>query len=100
MPGSTRGSALTELLVPTVSSPLPGGDDEAEGLATESSSPAKLAFRRYLRHRAAMVATVVLFLIALAVIFAPLLAPYSANGRVGDQRVANVELLPPSTLEG
>jgi peptide/nickel transport system permease protein len=89
---------LTELLIPTVASPVPGGGgDDAQGLAVDSSSPAKLAFRRYLRHRAAMVATVVLLLIALAVILAPLLAPYSPNQRVGDQRVQNVQLLKPST---
>jgi ABC-type dipeptide/oligopeptide/nickel transport system permease subunit len=88
---------LTELLIPTVSVPAEGGDEDAQGLAVESSSPAKLAFRRYLRHRAAMVATVVLLLIALAVIFAPLIAPYTPNERVGDQRVSNVQLLSPST---
>jgi ABC-type dipeptide/oligopeptide/nickel transport system permease subunit len=71
--------------------------DDAQGLSTDSASPAKLAFRRYLRHRAAMVATVVLVLIALAVIFAPLLAPFTPNQRVGDQRLGNVQLLAPST---
>jgi peptide/nickel transport system permease protein len=43
-----------------------------------------------------MVATVVLLIITLAVIFAPLIAPYGPNERVGDQRVENVQLLPPS----
>jgi len=88
---------LTELLIPSVAAPLPTGDGDAQGLIAESASPAKLAFRRYLRHRAAMVASVVLLLITLAVIFAPVLAPYGPNERVGDQRVENVQLLPPSS---
>ena len=87
---------MTELIIPTVASPLTSSD-EAQGISSDSASPAKLAFRRYLRHRAAMVATVVLFLIALAVILAPLIAPYEANERVGDQRVENVQLLSPTT---
>lgn len=56
--------------------------DELEGLAIESASPAKLALRRYRHHRAAMIATVALLVIALACIFATWVAPYAENEAV------------------
>ena len=53
--------------------------DEKEGLIVESASPTRLAMRRYRRHRAAMISSVVLLLIALACVFASVVAPYGEN---------------------
>jgi peptide/nickel transport system permease protein len=77
---------LTELLSPTTVPPTIGEPDEAEraGLTSTSLSPGRLALRRFVRHRAAMIATIMLALIALVCILAPVLAPYERNERVDD----------------
>jgi peptide/nickel transport system permease protein len=87
---------LTELLSPTTVPPTIGEPDAAEaaGLTTTSLSPGRLALRRFVRHRAAMIATIVLALITLACILAPVLAPYGRNERVEDPTAL---LHPPST---
>ena len=79
-------AAETEVLVATA--------DEVQGLVPEAVSPTRLAFRRFLRHKPAVVATVILFLIALAVVLAPVLAPFGANERVAQ---SGSLLLPPSS---
>jgi len=56
--------------------------DELEGLTIESASPTKLALRRYRHHRAAMIATVALLVVALGCIFATWVAPYAENEAV------------------
>lgn len=79
MPGSTHGSDLVDVQ-PLRPGPVPGDPiDEAEGLNVTSASPTRLAVRRYLRHRAAMIATVVLLVIAVACFFAPVFAPHAEN---------------------
>lgn len=55
--------------------------DESEGLV-QSVSPSRLAARRYLRHRAAMIATVVLVIITIACFMAGVFAPYGENETV------------------
>jgi peptide/nickel transport system permease protein len=49
---------------------------EAEGIQTETFSQAQLAWRKYRRHKSAMIASAVLIIIVLAAIFAPLIAPF------------------------
>jgi peptide/nickel transport system permease protein len=66
---------------------------EAQGLTSTSLSPGRLALRRFIRHRAAMVATISLALITLVCILAPVLAPYGKNQRVDPP----VLLHPPSS---
>ena len=73
MPGSTRGSDLVDVVAQRGLEP----DlliDEVEGLIVPSASPTRLAVRRYRRHRAAMVSTVALLVIAVACIAAPVIA--------------------------
>lgn len=53
--------------------------DELEGLTVESASPTRIALRKYRHHKAAMIATVVLLLVALACIMASVIAPYGEN---------------------
>lgn len=76
MPGSTRGSALVDL---QHLDQQPLGVDEAEGIVVQSMSPTRLALRRYTKHRAAMIATGVLLVIALACFLATWVAPYGEN---------------------
>ncbi len=53
--------------------------DEVAATSTRPASPGRLAARRYLHHRAAMIATVVLLIIALACFLANFIAPYGEN---------------------
>jgi peptide/nickel transport system permease protein len=55
---------------------------EAEGIIPVSKSPAKLALRRFLRHKVALVSLIVLCLVTLAVIFAPVTARYPEDERL------------------
>ena len=73
--------------------------NELEGIAFESVSPTKLALRRYRHHRAAMIATVVLVLIALACILAFWVAPYGENEAIdaGDGSLRKAILIPPNS---
>jgi peptide/nickel transport system permease protein len=73
--------------------------DEVEGLVVPSLSPTKLALRRYRRHRAAMVSTVVLLIIAIACIAAPVLAPYGENEAVNVSEDSNLKAIhvPPNS---
>jgi len=72
---------LADTLNPPVDAGLPAEVDldEAEGLVAESVSPTRMAFRRYRRHRPAMIATVTLTILVIAVLFAPWVAPYGEN---------------------
>jgi peptide/nickel transport system permease protein len=53
--------------------------DVALGLAEKPVTPLRLAWRRYRRHKLAMVSTIVLFLITAACVLAPLLTKYGPN---------------------
>jgi peptide/nickel transport system permease protein len=55
------------------------GIPDVEGLPTVSMSPRRMALRRFLSHKPAVVATVVLALIVLFVLFAPVTARYGVN---------------------
>jgi peptide/nickel transport system permease protein len=66
--------------------PLAAETDLAEGIAATSRSPARLAARRFLHHRAAVLGAVALGIITLAVLLAPWIAPYSETEAVGDPR--------------
>ncbi len=78
--------------------PMAAEGDLAEGIASTSRSPARLAARRFLHHRAAVTGAVVLFIITLAVILAPWIAPYSETELVGDPRAGDqISFLPPQS---
>ena len=77
--------------------PMSAESDLAEGIATTSRSPAQLALRRFLHHRAAVFGAIVLIIITLAVILAPWIAPYGETELVGDPRTEKIQFLPPQS---
>jgi peptide/nickel transport system permease protein len=74
--------------------PLANEADVAEGIDATSKSPARLAARRFYRHRAAVAGAIVLTVITLAVILAPWIAPYTETEAVGDPRTDYIFLHP------
>ncbi|MFN8023212.1 MAG: ABC transporter permease [Acidimicrobiales bacterium] len=53
--------------------------DAAIGVTSQVISPRKMAFKRYMNHRAAVVSAIVLFLIVLIVALAPITTRYGVN---------------------
>ena len=85
---STRGSALSDL---SISALEPSPDPMAveapiwpRASPPTSMSPARLAGRRFRRHRAAVFGAVSSIIITLVVILAPWIAPYGETELVGD----------------
>ncbi|MEY3588218.1 MAG: hypothetical protein RJA47_814 [Actinomycetota bacterium] len=72
--------------------------DEAVGLGGESLSPGRLAYRRFLTHKAAVVSVVVLVLLILWVLLSPLTARYGVNEQVFDISKGPNQNLPPSSI--
>ena len=56
--------------------------DAAQGLTSDSLSPRQMAWRRYKKHRAAMVCTVILALMVLFVVLSAFTARYGVNEQV------------------
>jgi peptide/nickel transport system permease protein len=56
--------------------------DSAEGLTVESMSPKKMAFKRYMHHKGAVVASVVMIIMVLFVVLSPITARYGVNEAV------------------
>ena len=77
--------------------PMAAEGDLAQGIASTSKSPARLAARRFLRHRAAVFGSIVLLIITMAVILAPWIAPYGETELVGDPRTETINFLPPQS---
>lgn len=71
---------MTDLKTPAAAA---GGadvtSDAAIGVTTEVISPRKMAFKRYMNHRAAVVSAVALFIIVVFVALAPITARYGVN---------------------
>ncbi len=74
---------MADILTPLDAEPElePTNTDAAEGLVG-SVSPGRMAARRFLHHRLAMLSLLVLLFVAVVCILAPLLAPYAENQRV------------------
>lgn len=75
---------MTDLTHP-LASPAPGVDHEAvstSGLTAQSISPGRLAFKRFMHHKAAVASTIALVVMALFVILAPITARYGVNEAV------------------
>ena len=72
--------------------------DATVGLSGDSLSPGRLAFRRFLTHRAAVVSVVVLTLLVLWVLLSPLTARYGVNEQVFDISQGANQNLPPSRI--
>ena len=99
-PGSTRGSDLVDILTPIPGDPVEAPVlEDLEDLTVESKSPTQLAMRRYRHHRAAMISSVVLLIIALACVFATFVAPYGENEAIksADGGLRNEILVPPNS---
>ncbi len=97
---STRGSALSDISIAALEpspDPMAAEGDLAEGIAVDSRSPARMAARRFLRHKAAVTGSIVLFIITMAVILAPWIAPYGETQLVGDPRTETINFLPPQS---
>jgi peptide/nickel transport system permease protein len=90
-------SEFTVAAMETSLDPMTPEGDLAEGIAVDSRSPAKMAARRFLRHKAAVAGSIVLFLITMAVILAPWIAPYGETQLVGDPRTETISFLPPQS---
>ena len=72
--------------------------DATVGLSGDSLSPGRLAFRRFLTHRAAVVSVVVLTLLVLWVLLSPFTARYGVNEQVFDISKGANQNLPPSRI--
>lgn len=72
--------------------------DAAVGLSAESLSPGRLAFRRFLTHKGAVVSVVVLALLVLWVLLSPITARYGVNEQVFDISEGANQNLPPSRI--
>ncbi|HWS46963.1 MAG TPA: ABC transporter permease [Acidimicrobiia bacterium] len=73
---------LQDLAVTTGAPGLPGGDvssSESLGLEAKPLSPSRLAWRRFRRHKLAMLSSVILILITVLCVFAPLFTKYGPN---------------------
>ncbi len=72
--------------------------DAAVGLTAESLSPGRLAFRRFLTHRAAVVSVGFLVLLILWVLLSPWTARYGVNEQVFDISQGPNQNLPPASF--
>lgn len=72
--------------------------DQAVGLSAESLSPGRLAFRRFLTHRAAVASVFVLLVLVVWVVLAPVTARYGVNEQIFDISKGPNQNLPPSRL--
>lgn len=72
--------------------------DAAVGLSAESLSPGRLAFRRFLTHKGAVVSVAVLSLLVLWVLLSPITARYGVNEQVFDISEGANQNLPPSRI--
>ena len=74
---------MAELIVPQAPQEEPQfvSTDASEGLVG-SVSPGRLALRRFLHHKMAMVSIIVLLFVTVVCVLAPVLAPYAQNERI------------------
>lgn len=72
--------------------------DQIVGLTAESLSPGRLAYRRFLTHRAAVASVFVITLLALWVLLSPVTARYGVNEQVFDISKGANQNLPPSRI--
>lgn len=72
--------------------------DEVVGLTAESLSPGRLAFRRFLTHKGAVVSVGVLIILVLWVLLSPVTARYGVNEQVFDISQGANQNLPPSKI--
>jgi peptide/nickel transport system permease protein len=68
--------------VPVEIPPEPAPSAEGEGLTTKSISPRQMAVRRFLGHKPAVIAAVILVMMVIFVVLAPITARYGVNEAV------------------
>lgn len=73
---------MADTVVPNIASAPSTSSDAAQGLDVTPLSPTRLAVKRYLHHKGAVVALVVLVIMTLFVILAPITARYGVNEAV------------------
>ena len=69
------------LIVNPDGSLVPG---DREGLTVDSISPRKMALKRYLNHKGAVICSVIMLIMVLIVVLAPITARYGVNERIFD----------------
>lgn len=79
--------------------PTPDQTDAVQGLSSDSLSPFRLAVKRYLHHKGAVVALVVLVVMVLFVVLAPITARYGVNEQIFETSAERPNTnLPPQSL--
>ena len=73
---------MTEVVLLPEEAVLEELPDDAEGLTVASMSPRKMAYKRYMRHKGAVVCTVIMAILLVIVILAPWTMRYEVNEAV------------------
>ena len=90
---------LTTPIVPEAAGIPEAPPEDVEGLAIKSISPRRMAFKRFMGHKPAVIATVVLILMIIFVLLAPITARYGINEAIfpsGGEQGSN-RYLPPQS---
>ena len=90
---------LTTPIVPEAAGIPEAPPEDVEGLAVKSISPRRMAFKRFMGHKPAVIATVVLILMIIYVLLAPITARYGINEAIfpsGGEQGSN-RYLPPQS---
>ncbi len=86
---------MTDIAAPAPETTPEGATTTAAlGLGEKPLTPTRLAWRRYRRHKLAMISTVILFIIAFMCIFAPLFTKYQPDTQIRVNGVLQVFLHP------
>ncbi len=90
---------MADTVVPNIAAAPSMSSDAAQGLDVTPLSPTRLAVKRYLHHKGAVVALVVLAIMMLFVILAPLTARYGVNEAVFETSAERPNFnLPPQSI--
>lgn len=85
-------------LVPGALADDVGALDAAEGLDVRGLSPARLAWKRYWRHKGAAACTIIMGILVVIVFATPITARYGINEQVRDIREGNNVFLKPQSI--
>jgi len=91
---------LTSPILPEAAGAPEAPPEDLEGLTTKSVSPRQMAFKRFVSHKPAVLATVILLLMIIFVLLAPITARYGINEAVfpsGGEQGSN-RYLPPQSV--
>ena len=91
---------LTSPILPEAAGAPEAPPEDLEGLTTKSVSPRQMALKRFMSHKPAVLATVILLLMIIFVLLAPITARYGINQAVfpsGGEQGSN-RYLPPQSV--